>query len=270
MIGCYGTARPRSGAGAASAPGPTATGQFELSVPPGPTYVYIMDCNGQGRLSDQDVDRPRGPRPRAGPSCHQADGRRLSARSAIGRDESRRRSRRARAKAVGAQEAGPGKAGGMVAKAGRPGGARAGGPGHFLMGRVVDPEGSRSPACRSTSASGSCVQAATDRDGNFVLEGLPPGDAEDQPQQGGLSVLATRPPVADRESCNYVLTPNPEAIRLPAPAARSTLPPAWPSSTSSRRQRSAQPAPPAGAGKTSRTCRLACGSSAMRGSTSGR
>ena len=57
QVGCYGPARPRSGA-AVDSRKTDATGRFTFQVPPGEQHVYLMEGNSSSRLSRGTVNVP--------------------------------------------------------------------------------------------------------------------------------------------------------------------------------------------------------------------
>jgi RNA polymerase sigma factor (sigma-70 family) len=57
LVGCYGPARPQSGAAIQNCR-TDETGRFTFYLPPGEQHVYIMDANSFGRLSRQNVVLP--------------------------------------------------------------------------------------------------------------------------------------------------------------------------------------------------------------------
>jgi len=167
LVGYSGPARPLHGPAGLVAR-TDAAGQFELSVPPGPTTISIMDASGRGRLSGRDLDVPEdrdpepvrlvfgtrpqpGGRPAAEVKVRVADAKagevRKEAPPPVVRAEVKR--------AIPAQE----------------------GPGRIVMGRVVDPEGRPVVGVRIVYVEpGKQIRTATDREGDFVLGGMPPGD----------------------------------------------------------------------------------------------
>ena len=64
MVGYYGAARPALSGAACMTATTDAAGQFELPVPPGPSFVYIMDGRpGDPSRLDLDVPADRDPEP---------------------------------------------------------------------------------------------------------------------------------------------------------------------------------------------------------------
>ena len=86
-----------------------------------------------------------------------------------------------------------------------------------MMGRVVDPEGRPIAGVRVYSNLAPAVESATDREGDFILEGLPPGDLRIGVDKQGYRPLYELVK-ADRGDEAFVLTPNAAKARKPAPA----------------------------------------------------
>ncbi|HEY2159576.1 MAG TPA: carboxypeptidase regulatory-like domain-containing protein, partial [Isosphaeraceae bacterium] len=200
MVGYYGTARPRSGAGCMSAV-TDAAGRFELSVPPGPSYVYIMDETRIGHTSERDVVVPddRDPEPVQLPG---------------------------KAKAPPEQPAiAIGKAAGVPQPKAAPKGivrqdlVEPPGPVTLLTGRVVDPEGQPIPGVLISHGDGRrrFVQAASDREGEFILEGLPEGPVKIELRKQGYPT-SIELVGEDVGTGIFILGPKPKAERKSSPA----------------------------------------------------
>jgi hypothetical protein len=149
-IGCYNPAYPRSGA-ACQGTRTDEVGRFELFVPPGPAFVYIMTAGFVGRSHTNNLIVPddRDPEPVTLERRYPADG------------NSAQIPRLWVTCAVHVRVAG----GDAVPEGGR----------RTLTGRVFDRAGSPVASVRVSLASGKFVEGATDRLGLFRLTGLPPG-----------------------------------------------------------------------------------------------
>ena len=197
MVGYYGTARPRSGAAVMSAT-TDAAGRFELAIPPGRSYVYIMDRSSAVHSSKRDLDvlADRDPEPirllgSAAPTVE-----RPIAKAKIG--AVRKAAEKTAAKQ--ARDEPEEKA-----------------PGTLLTGRVVDPAGAPVPGVRVYCNEGQLVEAATDRDGEFILEGVPDGPQSLVMNKEGYRTSTVRVG-ADVAPERYILTPRPNADRKVAPS----------------------------------------------------
>ncbi len=200
MVGYHGTARPRSGAAVAGTR-TDAAGRFELSAPPGPSYVYIMDGHRRANISAVDVSVPgeRDPeqvqllgmamepveRPVAKPRAADAP-RPKAAAKAVGRPPQRE------------PEQPPG-------------------PLTLLTGRVVDPAGNPLPGVRVSYNRIPFSEAATDREGEFILEGLPEGPLKIQLHKQGYRT-SIESVGADVGTGVFILHARPNGDRKPAPA----------------------------------------------------
>ncbi len=175
-----------------------ASGRFELSVPPGPSYVYIRDSSRIGNTSQLDVVVPedRDPEPVQLPGRALAPPEQPPARAKA--DEVRKVAVREIVRQTTVQEP-PG-------------------PVSLMTGRVVDPEGRPIPGVTlSHSESRRLVQAVTDRDGEFIFEGLPEGALTIQLMKEGYRSSIERVG-ADVGIGVFTLHPKPNATRKPAPA----------------------------------------------------
>ena len=187
MVGSYGMARPRSGA-ACMAEHTDAEGRFELRVPAGPAFVYIMDASRIDPPSTRElvVTDDRDPEPvrllgrAAGPV------ERAVAKAKVA-DAVKVERPRIEKKAVGEPP-------------------RPTGPVATVTGRIVDPEGRPLPGVRVYYNGDGFVDSASDREGEFILEGVPKGTIRinlDKRAYGSTTVSVD----TDAPAGRYVLTP---------------------------------------------------------------
>ncbi len=200
-VGYYGTGRPRSGAAVMSTQ-TDAAGRFELTVPPGPSYVYVMDGGRVTHSSSRDVDVPeaRDSEPvqlLAGPM------------EPLSRPV-------AKAGVAGAPQPGAAAKGIVMQRLQREP-EKPEGPGTILTGRVVDPAGTPVPGVTVTYNTRQLfIQTATDREGEFIMEGLPEGDQKIELSKEGYRTAIE----LARENAGEgvtILIPRPGADRKPAP-----------------------------------------------------
>src|SRR5262249_51628509 len=199
MVGCYGPANPQSGAAVESAT-TNDQGHFELFVPPGPAFVYLMDPKYMGRSSQRRLTVPEGEDPEP-----------VRFEASTGMD----RGMTAMAKAEYVPAAAPL----VVPKGG----------GRTLSGRVTDPDGRPVPGVSvgfRPQDGGRFVSAATDRDGVYLLKGLPEGKIQLGVSHADLTPQAEKDIGADQNKVDFVVTrPAPKPLVSKPPVPEVTIPP---------------------------------------------
>ncbi len=201
LVGCYGPAYPRSG-GAVESRRTDEGGRFTFHVPPGEQYVYVMDGSSFGRVGRSIVDVPERGEAEPVRLIRNADGGNGSAMTKVaGKPE---------AVTVEKKVAGPGPAAPVEAVP----------RGRTVTGRVRDPQGRPLagvevygvepdlPSRRNPS--GDLGSAATDRDGVFILPGLPPVELLIYFHLAGRQI-ETKKLAADQMTVDFEYTAKPDA-----------------------------------------------------------
>jgi len=201
LVGCYGPAHPRSGAEVESRR-TDEQGRFTFYVPPGEQYVYVMDGSSFGRVGRSVVDVPERGEAEPVRLIRNADG---GNRPAFALEAIKKEAVTIEKKVAGPNPAAP---------------AEESPPGRTVTGRVRDPQGrplagvevylalehmpDRREALRRFDS------AATDRDGVFVLAGLPPVELRINLHLAGRRV-ETKTLAADRTTVDFEYAARPDA-----------------------------------------------------------